>query len=102
LTVYTWADEIKELAMGGCYNMFGGSRNADKIVVRQCTGKRYHLEGVVIDATIILKCLAVAEHCNGHTDLLKYQREVPFVDQRSELSECMLLNKAGAETACCT
>ena len=36
-------------------------------------------EGVVIDATIILKCLAGAEHYNDYTDLLKYQREVPLL-----------------------
>jgi len=48
-------------------------------VVRKYAGKRYHLEGVVIDATIILKCLAGAEHYNDHTDLLKYQRKVPLL-----------------------
>lgn len=78
--------------MDGCYNMFGEQTNADEI----------YLEGVVIDATIILKRLAGVEHSNDHTDLLKYQREVPFVDQLSELSEYMLLNKADAETACST
>lgn len=39
----------------------------------------YHLKGVVIDATIILKCLAGAEHDYDHTELLKYQREVPLL-----------------------
>jgi hypothetical protein len=42
--------------------MLGELRNACKIVIRKSEGKRDHLEGVVVDGTIVLKSLAGAEH----------------------------------------
>lgn len=48
-------------------------------MVRKYTEKRDHLEGVVVDRTMILKCLGDVERDNDHTDLLKYQREVPLL-----------------------
>jgi hypothetical protein len=62
--------------MGGCYNMLGELRNAHKIVVRKSKGKRDHVEGVVVDGTVVLKCLAGAEHDNDLPHPLKYQWEV--------------------------
>lgn len=62
MTRYYWGDQIKEHAMGGCYSMLGELRNACKIVIRKSEGKRDHLEGVVVDGTIVLKSLAGAEH----------------------------------------